>query len=393
MNRAVFHTLVLSLVVLTPPGTAMAGIFAPAAGQPGSTAIGRNDPDFVAWAVAHQDYIAGLEVDAAFQTPAKALGFPGNSDGSGQGFVFDVVSLGRGGSITLRFSPGIANGPGYDFAVFENSITDTFLEFARVEVSSDGQNFVAFPAFSLVPAPVSGFGSVAATDVEQLAGKYRRGFGTPFDLQQLAGSPGLDLANVRYVRLVDVVGDGTAGNDLTPQRLADWLGLPLSELPQALVDIVNAAPPVIYDPYPTVGSAGFDLDAVGVLQPALLDAPTVVNPFGVPAVDPGSTALLPVVVYSSRIAAGALDNFDPATIDPASLGLGVLQAQPVSGPFLVDWNADGLQDAAYTFATQDTGIACEDTTVELSGQLTSGLPFSGIAAINTPACPDAGCHP
>ncbi|MEE4185812.1 MAG: hypothetical protein V2J12_08600 [Gammaproteobacteria bacterium] len=393
MNRTVYRWLGLVAVTFMQPWTANAGIFAPPAGQPGSTAISRNDPDFAAWAVAHQDYMAGLEVDAVFQTPEKALGFPGNSDGSGQGFVFDVVSLGRGGSITLRFSPGIANGPGYDFAVFENSITDTFLEFARVEVSSDGQNFVAFPAFSLVPAPVSGFGSVAATDVEQLAGKYRRGFGTPFDLQQLAGSPGLDLANVRYVRLVDVVGDGTTPNELTPQRLAAWLGLPLNQLPQALVDIVNAAPEVVYDPYPTVGSAGFDLDAVGVLQPALLDAPTVVNPFGAPTVDPGSTAVIPVVVYSARIAAGALDNFDPAGIDPASVGLGVLQARPVSGPFLVDWNADGLQDAAYTFATQDTGIACEDTTVELSGRLNSGLLFSGVAAISTPACPDAGCHP
>jgi len=393
MNRLLTHGLVLAAAILVQPCVATAGIFPPAAGQPGSTAISRSDPDFVAWAVAHQDYMVGLEVDAVFQTPDKALGFPGNSDGSGQGFVFDVVSLGRGGAITLRFSPGIANGPGYDFAVFENSITDSFLEFARVEVSSDGQNFVAFPAFSLVSAPVSGFGGVNATDVEQLAGKYRRGFGTPFDLQQLAGSPGLDLANVRYVRLVDVVGDGSAPNDLTPQRLADWLGLPLSELPQALVDIVTAAPDVVYDPYPTMGSAGFDLDAVGVLQPALLDAQLVVNPFGAPDVDPESTAVIPVVLYSSRIAAGALDDFDPAAIDSSTVGLGALQAQPLSGPFLVDWNADGLQDAAYTFATQGTGIACEDTTVELSGRLNDGLMFSGVANINTPACPDAGCHP
>jgi len=386
-------TLAGLLLLALAPLSAAAGIFAPAAGQPGTTAISRTDPDFDAWAVAHQDYVAGLAVDAAFRTPDKALGFPGNSDGSGQGFVFDIVSLGRGGSITLRFSPGIANGPGPDFAVFENSITDTFLEFATVEVSSDGQNFVAFPAFSLVPAPVSGFGSVDTTDVEQLAGKYRRGFGTPFDLQQLAGSPDLDLANVRYVRLVDVVGDGSVPNDLTPQRLADWLGLPLSGLPQALIDIVNSAPPGVYDPYPTVGSAGFDLDAVGVLQPAPLDARTVVNPFGAPEIDPESTTVIPLVVYSGSINEGAIDNFDPTAIDPASLGLGALQAPPMSGPFFIDWNADGRLDAAYTFPTQGTGIACEETTVELSGQLTNGLPFSGFADINTPSCPDAGCHP
>lgn len=379
------------LATLTIGGPAAAGIFAPAANEPGSTAIRRDAASIGGWATAVEEYNAGLEVDAEFQTPAKALGFPGNSDGTSQGFVFDIVSLGRGGDITVRFSPGITNGPGFDFAVFENGITDTFLEFAKVEVSSDGQHFVAFPAFSLVPAPVGGFGAVDTTDVEQLAGKYRRGFGTPFDLEQLAGSPQLDIGNVRYVRLRDVVGDGTAANDLTPQSLADWLGVPLASLPMALVDIVNAAPPVIYDPYPTVGSAGFDLDAIGVLQQAPLDVPVVVDPFGGASVDPDATALIPVVLYSSAIGAGALDNFAADAV--AEVSFGAFQASPVAGPFIADWDADGLPDAGYSFQTQDTGIACEDTTVDIVGTTTDGLDFVGVSAITTPMCPDAGCHP
>ena len=53
----------------------------------------------------------GVEVDAQFQAPAKAMSFLGDSDGPGQRFVSDSVSLGRGGEITMRFSPGITNGP------------------------------------------------------------------------------------------------------------------------------------------------------------------------------------------------------------------------------------------------------------------------------------------
>ena len=47
----------------------------------------------------------------------------------------------------------------------------------------------------------------------------------------------VDLSAVTHVRLIDIVGDGT---------YMDSLGNP------------------VYDPYPTSGSAGFDLDAVGV---------------------------------------------------------------------------------------------------------------------------------
>ncbi|MFN6048554.1 MAG: T9SS C-terminal target domain-containing protein, partial [Bacteroidota bacterium] len=47
-----------------------------------------------------------------------------------------VVSLGDGGIATLTFDPPITNGDGFDFAVFENTFLDTFLELAFVEVST-----------------------------------------------------------------------------------------------------------------------------------------------------------------------------------------------------------------------------------------------------------------
>ncbi|MEO7385818.1 MAG: dockerin type I domain-containing protein [Gammaproteobacteria bacterium] len=263
-----FAALAIALLSVVAMPARAVGIFAPAAGQPASTAVPAGSGTIVAWASGVQNYTVGSNVDAPFRTPLKALGPAGNSDGSNAGFIYDIVSLGNGGSITLSFATPIADGPGFDFAVFENSFSDDFLEVAWVEVSSDGSNFVRFPAFSLTANPVSAFGSVDPTNLEGMAGKYRGGFGTPFDLAQLGGASGLDRSHVSFVRLVDIVGDGSAPNDLSPTTLAAWLGIAPGDLPPSLAAIAANAPAAIYDPYPTIGSAGLDLDAVGVINVA-----------------------------------------------------------------------------------------------------------------------------
>ena len=231
------------MVILFWAQAALAGPYAPAAGQPGSTAIYKDDPSFVEWATGWVNYNPGTEVDEKWQTPEKALG-------KAEGTSYDVVSLGRGGEITMTFDVPIANGEGWDFAVFENSFNDTFLELGYVEVSSDGVHFFRFDNDSLTPSPVGGFGSVDPTDVDGLAGKYKQGYGTPFDLAELAGvSPMLDINNVGYVKILDIVGDGT---------------------------YFDTSGDVIYDPYPTTGSAGFDLDAIGVIHTAAVPIPGAV---------------------------------------------------------------------------------------------------------------------
>lgn len=225
---------VICLVGVLTCRAALAGPYAPAAGQAGSTAISKNDPAIVAWATGYENYSFGPNVDLTWRTPDKALG-------QAVGDSFDVVCLGDGGQITLTFSKPIFDGPGNDFAVFENGFIDTFLELAYVEVSSNGTDFFRFANDSLTPGPVGGFGSIDPTNLSGLAGKYRQGFGTPFDLAELAdASPLFDSNHVGYVRIRDIVGDGaytdTSGN-------------------------------VIYDLYPTTGSGGFDLEAVAVLHP------------------------------------------------------------------------------------------------------------------------------
>ncbi|MEQ8234591.1 MAG: PEP-CTERM sorting domain-containing protein [Gammaproteobacteria bacterium] len=228
----------LALGVLFSTPRALAGPFAPAAGQPGSTAVAKTSSAFAGWATAVADYQPGATVANEWRTPARALG-PAVGD------AFDIVSLGNQGRITLTFGGTLYDGPGWDFAVFENSINASFLELAFVEVSSNGSTFVRFPAFSLTPAPVGGFGSLDPTNVDGLAGKYQQGYGTPFDLGLFAGAniPGFDRNAVTHVRLVDVKGDGSE-RDNWPASVG--------------------GPNPIYDVYPTVGSVGFDLDAVGV---------------------------------------------------------------------------------------------------------------------------------
>ncbi|MEO8627357.1 MAG: DUF4465 domain-containing protein [Betaproteobacteria bacterium] len=219
-------------------GLANAGPYAPAAGQPGSTAIIKTDPSFAGWATGFQDYAPGSNASATFQTPNLALGpATGNSA--------EIVSLGDHGSITLTFAGVIFNGAGADLAVFENSFSDTFLELAYVEVSSDGTNFFRFPSVSFTPGPTGAFGATDPTNIDGLAGKYRASYGTPFDLDQLGGVAGLNINAVKYIRIVDIVGDDSA----------------LDNYPAAF-----GGPHAIYDPYPTVDSGGFDLDAVGALH-------------------------------------------------------------------------------------------------------------------------------
>ncbi len=213
----------------------IAGLYEPKAGVDGSNAIISSDSKIVSWATNIEQVNYGDNVVSIFRTPEKALGqaeLPGGDTGS-------IVSLGSGGSIVLTFNDGIGNEPGPDFAVFENGFSDFFIELAFVEVSSDGINFFRFPNDSLTERSVGPFGLIEPSNLNGLAGKYRIGYGTPFDLDDLADNVNLNKHNIRFVRIIDIIGDGLT---------SDSQGDP------------------IYDPYPTAASAGFDLDAVGVIN-------------------------------------------------------------------------------------------------------------------------------
>ena len=234
--------------------------FAPAAGQPGSTAMAKDSSAFVAWAT------GGTITRGYQQIDDISLGLADHGTiemafGPADGVTTNVVSLGDGGQITLTFDRPIVNGEGNDFAIFENGLLDTFLELGFVEVSSDGEHFVRFPSYSETPTNVQvhSFGSVDPRNVHNLAGKYRVGFGTPFDLSDLADSTGIDLNNITHVRIIDVVGS------INPAYASyDSQGRIINEL------------------FPTpFASSGFDLNGIGVIHQAALKTDDLASFFSI----------------------------------------------------------------------------------------------------------------
>lgn len=189
----------------------------------------------------------------------NALGGP-RGGGLGGGSL-DVCVLGVGGSLTLGFAAPIVDGPGADFTCFENGFVfnnGVFSEVTTVEVSTDGVTFVRFPpSYAGPPAPQPAFGSLPMGTFAGLCGgmpvvaNVDTGAADPFDpvvsggesfdLADLATDPAVvagavDLANIRFVRLVDV--------------------------PEGTVADVHGN--LIYDNGGATGSA--DIDAVAVLH-------------------------------------------------------------------------------------------------------------------------------
>jgi len=222
--------------------------YPPPAGQPGSTAMYKDSSVFIGWAKTCSEVVRGY-----IEISDTTLQYNGTNRASYGSILYVsgppdeyVMSLGDGGSATLIFDQPIGNGPGADFAVFENSFSDTFLELGFVEVSSDGIHFVRFPSVSLTDTTVqvATFGTSDATKINNLAGKYRALYGVPFDLEDLKDSAGINLNHITQVRIVDAV-----GCIRSPWATRDAQGHKVN------------------DPWPTpFDTGGFDLDAVGVIH-------------------------------------------------------------------------------------------------------------------------------
>ncbi len=228
----------------------------------GSDAVPASSMAIRSWARAVTAFTAGPQKLGAtsalanYGTDASVLG-PANATGDDSDYLdlmpdapTVVRSLGDGGRITLRFEPAIADASGMDFAVFENGFGSdpVFAELAFVEVSSDGVNFTRFPAVSCTQTATQNgtFSTLSPVDLKNLAGKYPASWGTPFDLAELTGTPGLNTQRITHVRIIDVVGSITPGTGSTDSHGR-----------------------LINDPWPTqFVTCGFDLDAVGVLHQA-----------------------------------------------------------------------------------------------------------------------------
>jgi hypothetical protein len=227
--------------------------FPPAAGFEGSTAVRYDSSIIVNWAVGahivrgYKDIAYPADGLVNYGADSCAIGPADGNNG--------VISLGDGGSAVLSFKYPITDGPGFDFAVFENGFfqNDTselaFLELAFVEVSTDGIEYIRFPSISMIQTEfqTEPYEKLNASEINNLAGKYTAFYGTPFDLhdiRDLSFGTGVNPDTINYVKIIDVIG--------------------CIENPWASFD---SEMNVINDPYPTpFSSGGFDLDAVAVIN-------------------------------------------------------------------------------------------------------------------------------
>jgi len=178
------------------------------------------------------------------ELPGIVLGPPGDSLPT-QGST-SVISLGHGGSITLAFTDNaIVDGPGPDFIVFENaffvapvpatptSTCNVFAEPGKVEVSTNGAFWIAFP-FNIAALSLVGSQQTACSSIPLLHGlagltpTFTGNWTLPDDPSVWdpngiggvsgAGGDAFDLATVgltqaRYIRITDLnLGTGIAGS-------------------------------------------------------------------------------------------------------------------------------------------------------------------------------------
>jgi hypothetical protein len=242
--------------------------FAPAQDQPGTTAMHADSSAFVAWATGCVAEPGPMNITnpegglAGSGWPASnVIGYPEGTMG--------VTCLGDGGMATVTFASPICNRPGPDFAVFENGFENAqtpgywFLELGFVEVSSDGEHFFRFPAYSntQTETQLGGMGCIDPSQIHNLASKYGAMYGTPFELDEVPDDPLLDKEHITHVRIIDVIGN------IDPEY--------------ATYDCQGHA---VNDPWPTpFASCGMDLDAVGVIHdlehfPAPDEPPYIANP-------------------------------------------------------------------------------------------------------------------
>jgi len=222
--------------------TKLYGQYPPPAGQPGSTAIHADSSIINFWA--SKCYVQRGYINIC----NKSLGtvtYGNESDAIGKADN-QVISLGDSGIAVLKFPVNICDKNGFDFVIFENSFNGQFLELAFVEISNDSVHWFRFPSVSLTPVDqqIETFGTIQAEHIHNLAGKYIVMYGTPFDISDIPDNPYLDKQNIKYIKIIDVI-----GNIEPPYISYDSQG-----------NIIN-------DPFPTpFHTGGFDLDAVGVIN-------------------------------------------------------------------------------------------------------------------------------
>jgi len=96
------------------------------------------------------------------------------------------------------------------------------------------------------------------------------------------------------------------------------------------------------------------------------------------AINPNSRGVIPVAILTT-------DSFDASTVDASTVRFGPDEAPAVKSA-MDDVDNDGDLDMILFFRTQQTGIACGQTSATLTGQTLTSIPIEGSDSIKTVAC-------
>lgn len=287
-----------------------------------------------------------------FPDASLALGGPYGTPGGS----LHVVSLGVQGHLVLGSHPGeaLCDSGGADLIVFENAFPaaggGTFAELVRVGVSTNGIDYAFFPTRCTVPGPVEAYEGIDPAQVDGFAGvgEVRANVasntidpfdpaaagGDAFDLADLSDDPlvtssVVDLGRIYYLKLLDVLGDGSE-QDTAGRPVYDPTGMmdpPYSQPTSADIDavsVIHGLPAAIggdanRDGWVNILDLGtlaahyrtpagatwedgdFNGDAaVNILDLGVLAAHYRTGPGGAPVPEPSAVAVLLVLVCGCR---------------------------------------------------------------------------------------------
>ena len=108
---------------------------------------------------------------------------------------------------------------------------------------------------------------------------------------------------------------------------------------------------------------------------------------------PDSSYEINIGINTTRMADGDAFDFAAADIDVDTVRAGPDEASLVAAPLVIDLNGDGDLDYLLKFEMVDTGVACADTSISITGQTVDGAPFIGEDTIVPTNCEVGGCHP
>lgn len=181
------------------------------------------------------------------------------------------------------------------------------------------------------------------------------------------------VAGVQYTIVVNHLGAPPPGPG---QAQGDWVGATGNAYPGGdLVFSVDGVSWLVESP------DNFDLHFKTFISPPLVAVAIDIKPGSLPnSINPGSDGVIPVAILTTN-------TLDATTVDPATVLFGPTGTEAVAAhSALKDVDGDGDMDMILHFNTQETSIACGDTSASLTGHTVDGQMVEGSDSIKPVGC-------